>query len=741
VVVPKANGSGRLCVDFNSLNKACPKDPYPLPRIDQIVDSTAGCDLLCFLDTFSDYHQIKMAKEDEEKTTFITPCGVYCYVCMPFGLKNAGATFHRLMRKALGAQMGRNAEAYVDDIVIKTHEGRTFIEDLEETFVNLRKVNIKLNPAKCAFGIPSGKLLGFLVSHRGIEANPDKVKAIEEMRPLRNLKEMQHLAGCMAALGRFIARSGEKALPFLKLMKRTGKFEWTSKADKAFAELKRYLMIPSIMVAPMFHEPLLLYIAATPRTASAILVAERDAQVIAKEKIDPPCPGAPPEGEAVISAAPREEPPAAPSPTEPLSQSDAPELHEEKAPEDTTKVQKPIYFVSTVLHDAREHYTMQQKLLYTLLIASRKLRHYFQGHLIKVVTDRPLETILRNPNVTERVAEWAVEHQPFEISFETTKVIKSKALAEFTAEWTDPFADEPPEVESTLPGEEALELWVMHFDGAFNLSGAGAGAVLTSSSGDKLFYAIQFCFKPERKVSNNIAKYEGLLAGLRAASALGIKHLIVKGDSQLVVNSSNKSYTPKDEHMAAYLEEHRKMEKRFQGLELKHVPRGENVEADEIAKCASHRLVQPAGVFEERLFKPSASPPTMGFELPPTLLSPPEQEAPDCGPSSGDRVLLALARQEGVDWILKLKAFLISNKLPEDESEAERIVRQASGYCVKDGDLYRHRLNGVALKCISTHRGHPHRRMWASCLRRNPRWESISQRLLLAFSALGRGFY
>jgi hypothetical protein len=110
VVVPKANGRGHLCVDFTSLNKACPKDPYPLLRIDQIVDSTAGCDLLCFLDAFSGYHQIKMAREDKEKTAFITPCGVYCYVCMPFGLKNTGATFQRLMRKALGAQMGRNVK-------------------------------------------------------------------------------------------------------------------------------------------------------------------------------------------------------------------------------------------------------------------------------------------------------------------------------------------------------------------------------------------------------------------------------------------------------------------------------------------------------------------------------------------------------------------------------------------------------------------------------------------------------
>jgi hypothetical protein len=121
------------------------------------------------------------------------------------------------------------------------------------------------------------------------------------------------------------------------------------------------------------------------------------------------------------------------------------------------------------------------------------------------------------------------------------------------------------------------------------------------------------------------------------------------------------------------------MEKCFQGLELKHIPRGENVEADKIAKHTSHLLAQPAGVFEERLFKPSASPSMTRSNLPPALPPPPEQGATDCGPTSGDRVLLALARQEGVDWILELKAFLVSSKLPKDESEAERIIHQALG--------------------------------------------------------------
>src|ERR1041384_7546590 len=117
-----------------------------------------------------------MSREDEEKTTFITPNGCYYYTRMPFGLKNVGATFQRAMRACLGSQMGRNAEAYIDDIVVKTLHRDTLISDLEETFRSLRKVNFKLNPKKCIFGVPSGKLLGFLVSHRGIEANPDKIK-------------------------------------------------------------------------------------------------------------------------------------------------------------------------------------------------------------------------------------------------------------------------------------------------------------------------------------------------------------------------------------------------------------------------------------------------------------------------------------------------------------------------------------------------------------------------------------
>lgn len=176
VVVTKKGGKERMCVAFTNLNKACPQDPFPLPHIVQIVDSTAECDFLCFLDAFSGYHQIKMAVEDVEKMAFLTPCGVYCYTCMPFVLRNAGATFQWLMHITLGRQLGRNIEAYVDDILVKYHEAMTLIQDLVETFESLRQVNLRLNPEKCVFGVPSGKFLGFLVSHRGIEANPEKIR-------------------------------------------------------------------------------------------------------------------------------------------------------------------------------------------------------------------------------------------------------------------------------------------------------------------------------------------------------------------------------------------------------------------------------------------------------------------------------------------------------------------------------------------------------------------------------------
>jgi hypothetical protein len=260
-----------MCVDYTGLNKACPKVPYPLPRIDQIVDSTAGCETLSFL-----YHQIKMKESDQLATSFITPFGMYCYTTMPFGLSNVGTTYQRCMNHVFGEHIGGTVEVYVDDIVVKTKKASDLLSDLETTFKCLRAKGVKLNPEKCVFRVPRGMLLGFIVSERGIEANTEKIAAITNMGPIKNLKGVQRVMGCLAALSRFISRLGEKGLPLYRLLRKAERFTWTPEAKEALRNLKALLTNTPILVPPAAGEALLIYIAATTQVVSAVVVERRE---------------------------------------------------------------------------------------------------------------------------------------------------------------------------------------------------------------------------------------------------------------------------------------------------------------------------------------------------------------------------------------------------------------------------------------------------------------------------------
>ena len=181
---------------------------------------------MTFLDAFQGYYQIPLALDDQEKTTFVTPTGNYHYKVMPFGLKNAGSTYQRMMTKMFEPQLGRNIEVYIDDMVVKSKVVSEHVGDLMNIFEILRKHKLRLNASKCSFGVGSRKFLGYMVTHRGIEVNPDQIKAINGLQSPRNPKEVQKLTGMTTALNRFISRSTDRCRPFFLLHKWKG-FEWT----------------------------------------------------------------------------------------------------------------------------------------------------------------------------------------------------------------------------------------------------------------------------------------------------------------------------------------------------------------------------------------------------------------------------------------------------------------------------------------------------------------------------------
>jgi ribonuclease HI len=336
----------------------------------------------------------------------------------------------------------------------------------------------------------------------------------------------------------------------------------------------------------------------------------------------------------------------------------------------TYPVQRPVYFVSEVLSESKAHYQPVQKLLYAVLITSRKLRYYFQEYSISVVTDYPLGNILRNQDATGGISKWAVKLGTLNIDFKPRTAIKSQALVDFMAEWR----------ENQLPTPtERPKHWVMYFDGLLKLEGAGAGVLLISPKGKQLKYVLQIFWK----VSNNEAEYESLLHGLRLVASLGIKRLLVYGDSAVVINQVNKSWDCNKEKMDAYCVEVCKLENKFYGLEFHHVVRDNNVAVDILSKLCSTRAQVPAGVFVHKLHAPSI---------------------PEPAPMTTDPVPLPAGQEVmmiNVDWRQPFIDYIREQKVPTDKNLAEQLIRRAKSYVLVGDKLYRQgATSGVLMKCV-----------------------------------------
>ncbi|CAJ2677123.1 unnamed protein product [Trifolium pratense] len=598
VLVKKSNGKWRMCVDYTDLNRACPKDAYPLPNIDKLVDNSSGFKLLSFMDAYSGYNQIKMAEIDKKKTAFMTESGNYYYNVMPFGLKNAGATYQRMMNKVFNNEIGDMLEVYMDDMIVKSEEEVDHTAHLKRVFDQARKYNMRFNPEKCTFGVKAGKFLGFYLTERGIEANPDKCRAFFEFPTPDSKKSIQSLNGMLTALSRFVAKSAQHALPLFKLLRKESAFEWTKECEDALQHLKRALSEPPVLTRPNEGETLYLYLAVASEAISAVLIRE------------------------------------------------------------TEQGQKPVYFVSKALQGPELRYLQIEKTALAVVMAARKLRHYFLAHSIVVRTDQPIKQLLARPDMTGRMLKWSLELSEFEIFFESRKALKAQVLADFIAEMTTP----------STPDKNK---WTIFVDGSSNPQGSGAGIILESGEGALIEVSLELAFP----TTNNQAEYEAFLAGLRLAQDMEAEEIKIFTDSQLVASQITGEYQTKDERLTEYLNLIKEKLTKFRQTEIKHVPREHNARADILSKLASTKKKKGGNqsLIQETLSKPSIVKPTEVF---------------------------LICEIDANSWMTPVFEFLNTGNLPLDKKEAAKVKRRACAYVILNGKMYRRGFSIPLLRCV-----------------------------------------
>ncbi|XP_057250585.1 uncharacterized protein LOC130591328 [Beta vulgaris subsp. vulgaris] len=425
------------------------------------------------MDAFSGYNQILMHPEDQEKTSFVTDRRIYCYKVMPFGLKNAGATYQRLVNAMFKDQLGDTMEVY-----IKTCWSNPKI---------LMTMCHTYNNRSTSF---EGKFMGYIVTKRGIEASPDQIKAILNIQSPRNVKEVQKLTGRVAVLNRFISKSSDKCRLFYDVLKKNKGFHWTPEHEQALQDLKQYLMTPPLLSKPIADEPLLLYVAVSESSVSAVLAREgQDGQL-------------------------------------------------------------PVYYVSKSLVDAETRYSSLEKLVLAIVSASKQLKHYFEAHSICVKTNYPVKSILRHPELTGRMSKWAITLSSYDITYQPRTAIKSQALADFVADFSPTLEAIAQTEVIMLEVNTTNSKWILHVDGSSNFRGAGLGVLLKSPQGDIIARAISCDFK----ATNNEAEYETMLAGLTLAKDLKATEVEAYSDSLLIVSQIKGEFAAKDSKMTAYLD-------------------------------------------------------------------------------------------------------------------------------------------------------------------------------------------
>ena len=444
--------------------------------------------------------------------------------------------------------MGKNIEIYIDDMVVKSKMVSEHLGDLRIIFEIFRNYKLRLNASKCSFGVRSGKFLGYMVTHRGIEVNSDQIKVINNLRSPRNPKEVQKLTGMAAALNRFISRSADRCRLFFRLINKWKGFEWTEECATAFQQLKDYLARPSIMSSPEPDEVLFSYIAIAPYAVSLVLI-----------RVD-------------------------------------------------SGVQWPIYYVSKSLHEVEVRYLPLEKAIMAVVLGTRKLPHYFQAHTVVILTQLPFKTILRSADYTGRIAKWGTLLGVFDIKYISRTSIEGQVLADLVAEFTEPEIEEllpVGNIDEKLVGtisQGRLPTWEVYVDGASNQKGSGIGLVLMSPEKVVIEKALRLNFL----AINNEAEYEALLVGMTMVQRMGGKSIKLFSDSRLVVSQVRGEFEAKDERMQGYFSQVKCLQLKFDSFDLLHVPRSGNAHADSLAMLATSSTQDlPRVILVKDLYKPT----------------------------------------------------------------------------------------------------------------------------------------
>ena len=589
-----------------------------------------------------------MDEEDQKHTAFRTPVGIYCYRVMPFGLKNAGATYQRAMTKIFDDLIHNIVECYVDDLVVKAMSHEEHLRHLKTVFDRLRQHSLKLNPLKCAFMVSSGKFLGFVVRHRGIEIDPSKIKAIQELPPPRNLKQLRSFQGRLAYIRRFIANLSGKIQPFTRLTKKDVPFQWDMSCQRAMERIKQYLLNPPVLSAPIPGKPLRLYTTALEGSLGALLAQENE------------------EGK-----------------------------------------ENALYYLSRMLVGAEHAYSPVEKHCLALVFAVKKLRHYMLAHQVIFISKiDSLKYLMTRPMLTGRLAKWVIILTEFDITYTPQKAIKGQALADFLAEHPIP-ADSPLACE--FPDEEVMHVegdnsrWEMYFDGASSIRPtkgkqipkirAGVGLVFVTPEGGIL----QHSFALTEPCTNNEAEYEALIAGLELALSLEIKKLHVYGDSQLIISQVMGEYRVLKPELIKYHERALELMKGIPEIIYEKVSRATNGKADALARVAKE-LCEPEDT-EVHITVRNRRPlfPHFNDE---TERSRRSQKC-DASGSLGEPVAETMTAQSEVDWRQPFLDYFKHGTLPQEKSMQEQLKKRALRYVYINETLYRRSYDQLWLRCVS----------------------------------------